>query len=136
MTDLDDMPAVPADAQGLHQAFMNLITNAIDAVADNTGVITVASRYDPTHGVVEVRVIDNGRGIEPDKMADIFTPFHSSKGQGGTGLGLAVARKVVVEHHGTIDVSSRVGRGTTFTVTISAMERYADSGETNMPVGK
>jgi len=137
MADLDDMPAVPADAPGLRQAFMNLITNALDAVADETGVVTVTSRYDTMNRVVEVRVIDNGRGIEPEKLATIFTPFYSSKGQRGTGLGLAVTRKIVLEHQGTIDVASKVDQGTTFTVTISATGRTPrDSGDTSMPFGK
>ena len=137
MADLDDIPPVPADAQGLQQAFMNLITNAIDAVPDETGVVTVTSKYDTMNRVIEVRVIDNGRGIDPQKLPNIFTPFYSSKGQRGTGLGLSVARQIVLEHEGTIDVSSTLGRGTTFTVTISAMARYGgDSGETSMPIGK
>ena len=137
MADLDDMPPVPADAPGLQQAFMNLITNAIDAVADDTGVVTVASRYDTMNRVVEVRVIDNGRGIEPGKLANIFTPFYSTKGQQGTGLGLAVTRKIVLEHQGTLDVASKVDQGTTFTITISTTAHPgADSGDTSMPFGK
>ena len=139
LADLDDMPPVPADTPGLRQAFINLITNAIDAVADETGVVTVTSRYDTMNRVVEVRVIDNGRGIEPDKLATIFTPFYSSKGQRGTGLGLAVTRKIVLEHQGTLDVASKVDQGTTFTVTIAATGRGRggdDSSDTSMPFGK
>ena len=137
MADLDDMPPVPADGPGLQQAFMNLITNAIDAVPDNKGIVTVASKYDTMNRVVVVRVMDNGRGIPRDLLGGIFKPFYSSKGQRGTGLGLAVTRKIVLEHQGTIDVRSEVGQGTTFTVTISAMARYGgDSGDTSMPVGK
>lgn len=137
LADLDDMPPVPADAPGLQQAFMNLITNAIDAVPDNIGVVTVASTYDTMNRVIAVRVMDNGRGIPPHMLPGIFTPFYSSKGQRGTGLGLAVTRKIVQEHQGTLDVQSEVGKGTTFTVTLSAMGRYGgDSGDTSMPVGK
>lgn len=137
LADLDDIPPVPADVRGLQQAFMNLITNAVDAVADETGVVTVASTFDSQKSAVIVRVIDNGRGIEKDKLPGIFTLFYSSKGHRGTGLGLAVARKIVTEHQGTIEVESAAGEGTTFTVTISAMARYGgDSGDTAMPIGK
>ncbi|HUS47500.1 MAG TPA: ATP-binding protein [Phycisphaerae bacterium] len=121
MTDLDDMPAVPADADGLHQAFLNLVQNGLDAVEDRTGVVTVNSRYDSMNRQVVVSVIDNGRGIAADKLGQIFTPFFSAKGQGGTGLGLAVVKKIIEEHHGTIDVASTVGEGTTFTIKLPVM---------------
>ena len=65
ISDLDDLPPIPADAAGLQQAFMNLLTNAVDAVADETGVITVTSHYDSMNRNVIVRVSDNGNGIEP-----------------------------------------------------------------------
>jgi two-component system NtrC family sensor kinase len=121
LTDLDDLPPIPADADGLNQAFLNLLNNALDAVEDRSGVITVASTYDSMDRNVVVRVIDNGSGIGAEEMDRIFTPFYSSKGQGGTGLGLAVARKVFEEHHGKIEVESEVGEGTTFTVTLPAL---------------
>ena len=135
MTDLDDLPAIPADAMGLRQVFLNLVTNAIDAVADGAGVITVSSRYDTMYRQVEVRVMDNGPGIEAERLEEIFAPFQSSKGHKGTGLGLAVARKVVQEHHGRIDVKSEAGRGATFVVTLPATrDQISDSHDTNMPV--
>ncbi len=121
LTDLDDMPPIPADAGGLSQALLNLVTNALDAVEDDKGVVTVASKYDSMHRQVTIRVFDNGSGIEEDQIDRIFTPFFSSKGQKGTGLGLAVARKVAEEHHGSIDVDSSVGEGTTFTITLPAL---------------
>jgi two-component system NtrC family sensor kinase len=114
------MPSVPADSAGLHQAFMNLLTNALDAVADKTGAVTVSSQYDSMNRRVIVKVADNGSGIPPRQIEHIWTPFWSSKGQKGTGLGLAVAKKVFVEHQGKIEVTSSVGAGTTFTVTLPA----------------
>ncbi|MFP4054634.1 MAG: ATP-binding protein [Phycisphaerae bacterium] len=131
LSDLDDLPAIPADAAGLSQAFLNLMSNALDAVEDETGVITVRSKYDSMNRQVIVQVIDNGSGIEPDKLDQIFTPFYSAKGHKGTGLGLAVARKVTQEHRGTIDVDSTVGEGTTFTVSLPSMP--GDAGETAGP---
>jgi signal transduction histidine kinase len=129
MSDLDDLPAVAADPAGLNQAFLNLLDNALDAVTDGTGVITVKSRYDSMNRWIVVSIIDNGTGIPPDQIPNIFTPFWSSKGQRGTGLGLAVAEKVVKEHHGRIQVSSKVREGSTFTVTLPAVIT-GDSGET------
>ncbi len=132
LTELDDLPPIPADAAGLHQAFMNLLTNALDAVDQGAGAVTVASRYDSMRRNVIVTVADNGSGIPEDQLTDIFNPFWSSKGQKGTGLGLAVTRKLVEEHHGRIEVHSAVDEGTTFTVTLPAVEA-TDAGETHGP---
>jgi signal transduction histidine kinase len=129
ISDLDDVPAIPADSGGLHQAIMNLLVNAMDAVTAGKGVVTVSTRYDSMNRCVVVGVADNGSGIAPQQMEQIFRPFYSSKGQRGTGLGLAVARKVVQEHQGRIDVSSRLGQGTTFKVVLPTAARR-DSGET------
>jgi len=132
MADLDEMPAIPADPAGLHQAFMNLLTNAMDAVEDGTGAITVSSRYDSMNRAVIVKVSDNGSGIPHEKLGRIFTPFYSSKGQHGTGLGLAVAKKVIEEHRGTIQAQSATGQGTTFTITLPAITAQP-SGDTHGP---
>ncbi len=118
MTDLDDVPAIPADASGLHQVFLNMINNALDAVEDNTGVVTIKSSYDSMNRNVIVQVIDNGMGIEPDELSNIFEPFWSAKGQKGTGLGLAVARKIVREHGGDIEIQSQPKKGSNFTITL------------------
>lgn len=135
LTDLDDLPPIPADAAGLNQAVLNLLNNALEAVEPGAGIITVASHYDSMNRNVVIRVIDNGRGIPREEIDQIFTPFYSSKGQKGTGLGLAVARKVFQEHHGTIQVTSRVGEGTTFTITLPAFPPgdQADSDDTLGP---
>ncbi len=123
VADLDDIPEIPADATGLQQTLLNLVTNAVDAVEDNEGIITLTSRYDSLHRNVILKVIDNGHGIEADQMETIFTPFFSSKGQKGTGLGLAVAKKVIKEHQGTLELDSKVGEGTTFTITLPAIRK-------------
>jgi signal transduction histidine kinase len=132
LSDLEEMPPIPADTEGLHQAFLNLIQNALDAVPDKTGVVTVASEYDHLRRDVIVRVSDNGPGIPGDKLDRIFTPFYSAKGQKGTGLGLTVARKIVQEHQGTLEVASKSGEGTTFTVRLPAIPR-GSSGDTAGP---
>ena len=120
MTDLADMPPVPADAAGLHQLFLNLLTNALDAVQPKAGVITVMSQFDSMHRHATIRVTDNGVGIAPEDLDGIFEVFHTTKGRKGTGLGLAVAKKVVAEHGGKIEVDSTPGKGTTFTVFLPA----------------
>ena len=132
MTDLDDAPPIPADSAGLQQAFTNLLGNAMDAVANDEGVVTIASRYDAMERKVIVSVSDNGSGIPPERINDIFNPFWSSKGQRGTGLGLAVTKKVVQEHNGRIDVQSNPEEGTTFTLALGAVDVVA-SDETHGP---
>lgn len=116
VTDLNDLPTIPADPDGLHQAILNLLTNALDAVEEGKGIITISSEFDSLDQQVIIRVADNGEGIEPGEIEKVFDIFHSTKGQKGTGLGLAVAKKVVSEHGGRIDVESTAGEGTTFTV--------------------
>jgi signal transduction histidine kinase len=129
MNDLDDLPPLGADSAGLHQAVLNLLNNALDAVEPKRGVVTVRSKYDSVHRNVMIEVIDNGSGIEPERLEEIFKPFYSFKGQQGTGLGLAVAKKIVEEHHGAISVSSTLGEGTTFTITLPTMPSV-DAGDT------
>jgi signal transduction histidine kinase/pSer/pThr/pTyr-binding forkhead associated (FHA) protein len=111
-----DHPAVPADPDGLHQVLMNLLINALDAVEPQKGLIRVVCRYDADNKQTVIDVIDNGVGIPPALMNHVFELFHSTKGNRGTGLGLAVAKKIIDEHDGSIAVKSRQGEGTTFTV--------------------
>jgi len=136
VSDYDAIPPIPGDAAGLNQAFLNLLNNALDAVADETGVVTVATEYQPTTKSVVISISDNGTGIESEHLKEIFTPFYSAKGQKGTGLGLPVAKKIIEEHHGKIEVSSTVGEGTAFTITLPAMAPVAgDSHDTLAPIG-
>jgi signal transduction histidine kinase/pSer/pThr/pTyr-binding forkhead associated (FHA) protein len=110
--------SVPLDPDGMHQAIMNLIGNALDAVTPNEGHIRVSCHYDLVKHDTIIKVTDNGSGIDQNSMANLFKLFHSSKGSKGTGLGLAVTKKIVEEHNGTITVQSEPGKGTSFTVTI------------------
>jgi signal transduction histidine kinase/pSer/pThr/pTyr-binding forkhead associated (FHA) protein len=110
-----ELPRVQVDPEGMHRALLNIIGNAFDAVeerrAPQVGIVT---KPDPEAGWVRVLVLDNGMGITPDKLGDIFKPFVSSKGAKGTGLGLAVSRKILREHGGDILVQSQPGKSTTF----------------------
>ena len=136
LKDLGEMPPIPLDAEGLHQVLLNLLTNALDAVAPQTGAITLKARFEVLGQEVVIDVADNGRGIDPATRLRLFEPFFSTKGQKGTGLGLAVARKVIDEHDGTIKVDSQIGVGTTFTIRLPASPRTSEGGDqTHGPVG-
>ena len=108
------LPAVDHDSDQLHQVLLNLLLNALQAI-DGHGKIAVSVK--PQGEFATIEVADNGRGIAPEDLPSIFRPFYTTKGE-GTGLGLSLARRIVEEHHGRIDVSSRVGEGTKFLVKI------------------
>jgi signal transduction histidine kinase len=111
----EDLPHVPADPEAVHRALLNLVSNALDAIEEKKhpqlGVLTTLESDGQWARVV---VIDNGTGIPPQKLPDIFKPFISSKGAKGTGLGLAVSRKILREHGGDISVQSQIGKGSKF----------------------
>ena len=108
------LPEVEHDSDQIHQVLLNLLLNAQQAI-DAKGKIEVpVERKGPT-AVIEVK--DNGRGISPEHLPNIFRPFYTTKGD-GTGLGLSLARRIVEDHHGRIDVTSTVGKGTTFAVAL------------------
>jgi signal transduction histidine kinase len=108
------LPEVEHDSDQIHQVLLNLLLNALQAI-DANGKISVTVKPLGTNAVVEVA--DNGRGILPDHLPNIFRPFYTTKGD-GTGLGLSLARRIVEDHHGRIDVTSAVGQGTTFAVVL------------------
>jgi len=113
-TRLDEhLPPVPCDPEGLHRSLLNIIGNAIDAVEDRPNAqVAVTTQPAPDAGWVHISVLDNGIGISISKLGDIFKPFVSTKGAKGTGLGLAVSRKILREHGGDIQVTSTPGKGT------------------------
>jgi signal transduction histidine kinase len=115
-----DMPPVPADAAALHQALMNVLTNAVEAVPPKHGRITIATRYLPAEHEAHIIVSDNGPGIPAEFRALAFEAFTSTKGQRGTGLGLAVTRKIIQDHGGGITLRSLAddGQSSGTTVTI------------------
>lgn len=135
ITDLDEqMPAVPLDPDGIQQVILNLLLNALGAVESKEGAITVKSFYEELDQEVIINVHDNGKGIEPEQLERIWTPFESNKGQGGTGIGLTVVRKIIEEHKGSVSVTSSPGDGTTFTMVIPVQGvQIADSGGTAGP---
>lgn len=105
---------VEHDSAQIHQVMLNLLLNAIQAI-EGTGEVRV--RVGHLNGSATVAVSDNGRGIVPEHLPNIFRPFYTTKGK-GTGLGLSLAKRIVEDHGGQIEVRSEVGHGTRFDVTL------------------
>jgi len=120
-----DVGKVRGHAGQINQVFMNLLTNAIQAVAGRDGAeLRIDTR--PADGIVEVKIGDNGPGIPPDVVPRIFDPFFTTKDVGeGTGLGLAIVHELVERHGGSIEVETELGAGTTFTVTLPRLNEVA-----------
>jgi signal transduction histidine kinase len=116
---------VRGDAEKLRRVVINLAGNALDALAERSSgqpILEVLSGENLAGTECWVRVRDNGPGIDSTSLAQIWSPFFSSK-PSGTGLGLAIAKKVVEAHGGTIEVASQPGVGAEFTI---ALPRYAE----------
>ena len=108
------VPEVEHDSDQIHQVLLNLLLNSIQAI-EGRGRITVEIEADQQSAMVTVS--DSGRGIPPEHLPNIFRPFYTTKGN-GTGLGLSLARRIVEDHQGKIDVTSALGQGAKFTVTL------------------
>ncbi len=133
-TELTDLPPMPLDLDGMHQVLSNILINAIDACPKDGGRVCVRTEYEQNADHVVLSISDNGDGIPEELRHRIFDPFHSTKGHGGTGLGLAAAKKIVDELNGTIEVGSSIS-GTTFTVRLNTSHPdLAESDETHGPV--
>ena len=119
ITDYDrEIDPIPADSGAIHQVIMNVISNALDSVETEDGVITLSAENVEDRDEVRITIGDNGTGIDPAELKRVWLPFHSTKGIRGTGLGLSVSRKIVEEHHGKIEISSELNKGTTVTITL------------------
>ncbi|WP_010588200.1 sensor histidine kinase [Schlesneria paludicola] len=119
-TQFDVHPYAAVNSGQVQQVLLNLVINARQAM-ENGGNLTVTVRSNQEQGQAEISIRDTGSGIAPDKLRKIFDPFFTTKtvdeqGQGGTGLGLSLARDVMESHGGRIRVESAVGSGTTFTL--------------------
>lgn len=138
------MPTLTFDAEGLHRAVLNVVSNAIDASdprhrpdpaedpnatydpsapipEPEPGLVVVRTVFEPGESLVWCSVDDNGGGIPFEEQEHIFSLFVSTKGSRGTGLGLPVSMKIMKEHGGKIAVDSRPGQGSTFTLTMPAV---------------
>jgi len=116
-----DLPLIHCSAEGVNQVIMNLLTNAIDAIPEK-GEINITATYEVDDDCIAVQVRDNGVGIAKENIDRIFDPFFTTKETGsGTGLGLYLAYNIVIAHHGSIEVDSAEGVGTTFTLRLPRM---------------
>jgi signal transduction histidine kinase len=115
------LPTIFADRQKLRQVFLNLFTNAGDAMPKG-GKLTIRARKGQTADkkpFIVIEVIDTGAGIAPENLPRVMEPFFTTKEEGkGTGLGLAICKRIVQEHKGTIQLESAVGKGTTVRLTL------------------
>jgi signal transduction histidine kinase len=114
----EPVPSVRGDAERLQQLFLNLFLNAVDAMPEGGELrVSLRARGDE----VEIEVADSGEGIAEEDLPRLFDPFFTTKPAGeGSGLGLSVARSIVTDHGGEIDVRSGVGQGTTFRIVLPA----------------
>ena len=112
----DQLPSIMADPMQLRQVFLNIILNSCEAMEDNA-TLTITTEFLKKEQVVKVEIADNGVGIAEEELSKIFDPFFTSK-EKGTGLGLSVVYGIINSHHGTIQVESKEGEGTTITITL------------------
>jgi PAS domain S-box-containing protein len=113
-----ELPLVPCVAQELMQVFLNLLLNAAQSM-EMAGTIRLVTERDGDR--VRIHVIDDGKGMGPETVEQIFTPFFTTKPVGeGTGLGLSISHQIIEKHGGTIDVESALGEGTAFHISLPA----------------
>lgn len=119
-THFDAQPEVTLNPNQIQQVLVNLIVNARQAMPGG-GRLDLAVRVNAESNLAEVIVRDSGSGIPPEQLHHIFEQFYTTKeadenGQGGTGLGLSLAKEVMEAHNGRIRVESAIGKGTAFTL--------------------
>jgi len=126
----ETMPEMVFDPEGIHHAVLNVATNALDALGERAegGKVEIQTQYDGSYARVHVR--DNGPGIPPEEIGNLFRPFVSTKGARGTGLGLPVSQKILLEHGGRIYVQTEPGQGSCFTLELPAVLPSAASSQT------
>jgi signal transduction histidine kinase len=119
------MPSVEHDPNQVNQVLLNILLNAIQSM-DQPGTIRVFIDVDEDDNCALVSVADEGKGISPENLSNIFRPFFTTKGH-GTGLGLSLAKRMVEAHGGTIRVSSEIGKGTRFVITLPVTRKRRDA---------
>jgi two-component system NtrC family sensor kinase len=121
-----DMPMLFIDGDQIQQVFMNIVINAADAMAGNSGILTIKTEV--RDGRAEISFTDTGCGMTREQLSRLFTPFYTTKETGrGTGLGLAISYGIIQSHNGEIEAESEIGRGSTLKVRLP-VEKH--TGET------
>lgn len=121
----NELPSVQGDRQQLRQVFLNLLTNASDAMPEGGKLTVRARKHSLENGsaAVMIEFSDSGIGIQPEDLPKLWESFFTTKPEGkGTGLGLPICRRTVEEHRGTIDIESLPGKGTTVRIVLPATE--------------
>ncbi|MGD8985341.1 MAG: ATP-binding protein, partial [Desulfobacteraceae bacterium] len=113
-----NLPDLVASEDQLQQVFMNFISNAAEVMETNGGgLLSIKTKHSLKEGKIFVSFKDTGAGISSENLSRLFEPFFTTKKKGkGVGLGLSVAYGIIQEHGGSIDVKSKVGKGTTFKI--------------------
>ena len=120
----DGLPTIHADRQQLRQLFLNLLTNASDAMPQGGKLVVRVRSNGFDDSAVAIDFADSGEGIAAGNLEKVWEPFFTTKPEGrGTGLGLAICRRIVEEHGGTIDIQSQFGHGTTVSIVLPATLR-------------
>jgi signal transduction histidine kinase len=112
-----DLKPMNMDQNLLYRVFLNLFINAIQAMPDGGTLSISTSLSAEEKKKIVIMIKDTGVGISKEKLAMVFTPFYTDKNR-GTGLGLAIAKNIIEEHSGSIAVESKIGKGTTFIITL------------------
>lgn len=111
----EGLPPVSADALVLRRVIENLLSNAVDSLEGKSGTVTVTTERG--NGMVRISVSDTGRGMSKAELDRAFDDFYTTK-TGGTGLGLSIVRRLVLDSHGSLQVDTELGKGSTFIVEI------------------
>ncbi len=116
ITHLDNtLPSVRADKYQLRQVLNNLIQNSMEAMSDQGTISIHTSPASSSNHTINIKIQDNGCGLDPEQKDNIFKPYFTTK-ERGTGLGLAIVKRIIDEHQGTIRVESEKNKGTTFSI--------------------
>jgi signal transduction histidine kinase len=129
-----ELPEIIASRENLERVFVNLFMNAIHAVSKR-GKVILETRLVPSRDKVEIKIIDNGKGIPKEQQERLFEPFYTTR-ENGTGLGLSICQSIIHQHRGTIAIDSQVGKGTMVTILLPVSQSGSpqEKDETRNPL--
>jgi signal transduction histidine kinase/putative methionine-R-sulfoxide reductase with GAF domain len=123
--EFDPLPLITVDKEQIKQVILNLLMNAIQAMPGG-GELSLGGRFSKDGYWVELTIQDSGVGIPQGDLEKLFDPFFSTK-EGGIGLGLSIAHRIIDQHHGKIEVESTPGKGTRFTISLPVLTEEQDA---------